>query len=138
MILSKGNRLYSIIFQKCPRCHEGDLYISKPYNLKKFDKMPEKCPVCNIRFEKEPGFFYGAMYVSYAIQVALFISVLVAFQILAPDVDILYYIIVTISLVVILLPLTYRISRAIWINFFFDYQPPVKETKDITMNDGER
>lgn len=140
MILNKGSRLYSILLQKCPHCHEADLFESTPYNLKKFDKMPEKCPVCKIRFEKEPGFFYGAMYLSYAMQVALFISVLVAFQVLAPDVDILYYILTTIGLVVALLPLTYRISRAIWINFFFNYEPNAslsREVSDVELENKE-
>jgi len=29
--------------------------------------MLERCPVCHLRFEREPGYFLGAMYISYAI-----------------------------------------------------------------------
>jgi len=29
--------------------------------------MHERCPVCNLKFEREPGYFLGAMYISYAI-----------------------------------------------------------------------
>ena len=29
--------------------------------------MHERCPVCDLRFEREPGYFLGAMYVSYAL-----------------------------------------------------------------------
>ena len=30
-------------------------------------KMFERCPVCDLRFEREPGYFMGAMYISYAL-----------------------------------------------------------------------
>lgn len=29
--------------------------------------MYEQCPVCGLRFEREPGYFLGAMYISYAL-----------------------------------------------------------------------
>ena len=32
-----------------------------------FPKMHERCPACDLMFEREPGYFLGAMYVSYAL-----------------------------------------------------------------------
>jgi len=29
--------------------------------------MHERCPTCGLKFEREPGYFLGAMYVSYAL-----------------------------------------------------------------------
>lgn len=29
--------------------------------------MHERCPVCDLKFEREPGYFLGAMYVSYGL-----------------------------------------------------------------------
>lgn len=119
-MINKGNRLYSILFQKCPECHEGDLFTNKAYS-KHFSKMPEKCSYCGFRFEPEPSFFTGAMYVSYALQVALFTTVYVALRVLFnPTMEV--YMITTIAAAILLLPLTLRLSRSIYINFFFGYK----------------
>lgn len=32
-------------------------------------KMFEQCPVCDLRFEREPGYFLGAMYISFVLGV---------------------------------------------------------------------
>jgi hypothetical protein len=29
--------------------------------------MHERCPVCELKFEREPGYFLGAMYISYGL-----------------------------------------------------------------------
>ena len=41
--------------------------------------MFERCPVCDLRFEREPGYFMGAMYISYVLGllvIAVFAAVL--------------------------------------------------------------
>lgn len=119
-MINKGDRLYSILFQKCPECHQGNLFVDKAYS-KHFAKMPEKCSHCGLRYEPEPSFFTGAMYVSYALQVALFTTVYVALRVLFnPVMEV--YMISTIAAAVLLLPVTLRLSRAIYINFFFSYK----------------
>ncbi len=52
---------------KCPRCQSGKIFKSSAVNLRKFTDMNADCPVCGLHFEIEPGFFWGAMYVSYTI-----------------------------------------------------------------------
>jgi len=51
---------------KCPRCHKGDIFI-KPLDILNPLDMPEKCTMCGQVTEPEPGFYYGAMFLSYAI-----------------------------------------------------------------------
>lgn len=51
---------------KCPRCREGDIFV-KPLNLKAPLDMPKNCKVCGQPTEPEPGFYYGAMFLSYII-----------------------------------------------------------------------
>ncbi len=51
---------------KCPRCREGDIFI-KPLNLSKPLDMPHSCSNCGQLTEPEPGFYYGAMFLSYII-----------------------------------------------------------------------
>ena len=116
----KGKRIYSILHHKCPRCHEGDLYCSGPYDLKYFSDMPEKCEHCGQRYFLEPSFYTGAMYVSYALQVALFTAVYLALRVLInPAAEV--YMAAMIGSAVLLLPVTLRLSRAIYINFFVSY-----------------
>ncbi|MBX2946419.1 MAG: DUF983 domain-containing protein [Cyclobacteriaceae bacterium] len=75
----------------------------------------------------EPSFYTGAMYVSYALQVALFTTVYVALRVLFnPSTEV--YIITTMALAVLLLPVTLRLSRAIYINFFYSYKREFDKT----------
>lgn len=119
----KGKRLYSIFNSKCPRCHEGDFYISKhPYQIKNFGKNYEKCSHCDFKFEKEPGFFYGAMYVSYALTVAFSVAIGVAIFVLFPTASYKVYMFSILLGLLFLMPLSYRLSRVIWMNFFTHYE----------------
>ncbi len=118
----KGTKLYSILGNKCPRCQEGDFFITKnPYNLKKFDKMHERCPVCNEKFDKEPGFFYGAMYVNYALTVALGVGWFILIYILY-GFDPMIYVISFSILLLLAVPWLFRTGRLVWINFFVKYK----------------
>ena len=63
------NVLAAIAKCKCPQCREGDVFSHPAYNLFKFSHMNERCPVCEVRLEPEPGFYQGAMYVSYGFSV---------------------------------------------------------------------
>jgi uncharacterized protein (DUF983 family) len=111
--------MYSILHHKCPRCHEGNLFTHGAYS-KNFSKMPERCGHCGLRYEQEPSFFSGAMYVSYALQVALFTTVYVALRVLFnPTTEVYIFSIITAA--VALFPVTLRLSRTIYINFFFSY-----------------
>jgi len=125
----KESKLYSIVKAKCPRCHQGDFYeTTNPYNLKKFDKMHKRCPICNQDFEREPGFYYGATYASYAMTVGygLIAFVICKFIFYIDEIHFLYFFPVTI---VLLAPLFFRTSRLIWINLFVKYDPNVGENK---------
>lgn len=83
--------------------------------------MPEKCSVCAQKYWPEPGFYYGAMYVSYALTIALSVSVFVAMIVLW-HFDVLWYLGLNAALILLLFPLIFRYSRAIWFNFFVSYR----------------
>lgn len=51
---------------KCPQCKKGDLY-KKPFQLSKPLDMHKKCEQCELDFEPEPGFYFGAFIISYGI-----------------------------------------------------------------------
>lgn len=113
--------LKNILSQRCPKCRKGHLFKSAAYNLKHFAEMPEKCQCCGQSYHLEPSFFYGALYVSYALQVALFTTVAVAITVLFPEASTSTYIISVAAAGLIIFPLIFRISRTIWIHFFVRY-----------------
>ncbi len=121
-LIKKGYKLYSILFLKCPKCHEEDLFKNRnPYNLSEIFEMPKECPNCGQKFEIEPGFYFGAMYVSYAVCVAYCVTIFVAYSILYPAFSLEFYLITAVGSMVLLTPVFFRLSRALWINFFVHY-----------------
>jgi uncharacterized protein (DUF983 family) len=114
----KGSKFYSILNNKCPIYHEGDVFSSNLLNIKKFDKMHENCSVCNHKYEIEPGFFIGAMYVSYGITVAISVATSVLAYLIYPKTLYYMYMVYIALAIIIFIPFTYRLSRLIWINMF--------------------
>lgn len=60
-----------IFCQRCPRCRRGKIFDGSMFFG--FPKMFERCPACGLRFEREAGYFLGAMYISYILGVALIV-----------------------------------------------------------------
>ncbi|MEZ5172952.1 MAG: DUF983 domain-containing protein [Bacteroidia bacterium] len=116
----RNTKLYSILNGKCPRCHDGDLFINKKaYKLENWDKMHSDCPSCGLHYEMEPGFFQGAMYVSYALGVALSVGVVIV-NVLFGFNPIYYFISNTLALL-LFAPLLFRWSRGLYLNIFIKY-----------------
>jgi uncharacterized protein (DUF983 family) len=120
----KESIYFSILNAKCPVCHKGDVYYSKQiYNIREFDKMHTNCSVCGHKYEIENGFFYGAMYVSYAITVAFSVAFFLLTHWFWPSPEYYNYIINIVVGIVVIAPITYRGSRLIWMNLFSKYNP---------------
>ena len=80
--------------------------------------MKKKCSICDLEFEIEPGFFQGAMYVSYVFSIAIITAVGIAFHILMEDPPLWGYIAATLFLLIIFLPFMFRYSRVIYLHLF--------------------
>jgi uncharacterized protein (DUF983 family) len=120
-MLKKGNKLYSILLGSCPKCHEESMYINKSaYNLTDTLKMQECCSNCNTKYKIEPSFFFGSMYVSYAVGIALSVATfIISYVFFNANAHITF-----ISIIVVLVmffPIILRLSRNIWINFFMNF-----------------
>jgi uncharacterized protein (DUF983 family) len=126
-MLKKGSKLYSILTGTCPKCQNESMYLDKnPLHLSKVLKMHEKCSHCGLKYQIEPSFFYGAMYVSYGLNVAIGIAVfIISYVLLNYDIKVSFISIVT-SLIV-LFPFVLRWSRNIYINMFISYNPTSKK-----------
>lgn len=119
-----------MLAQKCPRCREGDMYLSKnPFNIKELGKMHDKCPVCDQPFSLEPGFYFGATYVSYGITVAYMFSAFI-FNWLVIGAPIMTALPFVLGVFVVLTPMIFRLSRSFYIHFFVYYNP---EWKDLSI-----
>jgi len=128
--MKKGTKLYSVFHEKCPHCQEGEFFEGKSvFNLRMVGKVYPRCKVCNNTFHKEPGFYYGALYVAYGLGVGLFVSVIGIMYGLMNDPEPLDYVIVIAILMVILGPKIYKLSRIIWANLFFPYTGLAEEKK---------
>ncbi|MFN4083177.1 MAG: DUF983 domain-containing protein [Bacteroidia bacterium] len=113
------SKLLSVLKSKCPQCQSGKMFKYGAFDLKRFSQMHTNCPVCNLKFEIEPGFFWGAMYVSYAFSVSIMITIGGTILILSHgEADFWTYVIPIISAFLILSPVTYRMARVFMIHFF--------------------
>lgn len=120
-MLKKGNKLYSILTGSCPKCHQENMYLDKnPYHISKIFDMHERCSHCHTKYKIEPSFFYGAMYVSYAVGVAFAVAAFVISKLFIGASLINTFISIVVTLVVFM-PIIIRLSRNIWINFFIHY-----------------
>jgi uncharacterized protein (DUF983 family) len=53
-----------ILYQLCPRCRTGKIFYKSVWL---FPRMYERCPACGLKYEREAGYFLGAMYISYGL-----------------------------------------------------------------------
>ena len=111
----------AILQHTCPRCQSGKLFKTGTFN-KNFTQMHADCPVCGFHFEIEPGFFWGAMYVSYAITTAIMIIVGLSVLFIGNNPDSWVYLVCIIGSFFIAAPFTYRISRVLMLHLFSPIQ----------------
>ncbi len=138
-MINKGSKLYSVTHQKCPRCHEGDMFVHPTFSTK-FMEMHKTCPACEFDFVQEPSFYFGAMYFSYGIQVTVFaiIYILLRYTI---DPGMWTYLITMIAALILIIPLNFRWSRVAWINLFVAYDPIVSasvHSKTVTIDKSNK
>ena len=123
-LLSKGSKLYSILFNKCPKCHIGRFWATNnPFRNMLFSTKNtcQKCENCSLSYELEPGFWYGSMYVSYAISVTVMVIFWTLTNLFYPLINVLNEILIIVLAITLISPINYHISRLIWINFFIKY-----------------
>ena len=101
-----------IVSGKCPKCKSGKIFENKGnLFLLKEPKMHSHCTNCGYRFEKEPGYFIGSLYVSYALAVA---ELLTLFIIINPLFNSVYWILsIMITVLILLSFFNFRNSRTI-------------------------
>lgn len=130
----------AIVHAKCPRCRRGDMFANSMYGLHG-QVMLKTCEHCHLTYEREPGYFYVAMFVSYAMNVAGMIALAVAIHVLSGSENPWIYVIVILSVSVIMSPFNFRYSRVIllhWLTPGLHYQPKLSaDLPDGSIRDHE-
>lgn len=101
--------------QRCPRCLEGPVF-------RRFIFMNTACPACGLRFEREPGYFTGAMYVSYSLGIVTTAPLYFLFLYLHVNPGLILGI--TAAQLLVCIPLFFRYSRVLWMYLDMGFSPP--------------
>lgn len=120
-MLKKGLKINSILTGSCPRCQKESMYLDSNFlHITKLLKMHEKCSHCGLKYQMEPSFFYGAMYVSYGLNVAIgILAFIISFVLLKTTIT--QSLLAIFAALIILYPFVMRLSRSIYINMFVSY-----------------
>lgn len=129
-MFKKGDKFYSIVRGKCPRCNEGNFF-EHSFSLHpgKIIKIHKHCSHCNLKYMIEPSFFYGAMYVNYALTVAIIVASFLLFKVILNFSIANSFLSVGISSILIS-PFNLRLSRVLWIHMFIKYEQEYAKKND--------
>jgi len=119
------SQLSAAIQCKCPKCRKGDLFANKMYAFSS-QKMNKNCSHCGFTFEIEPGYFYVAMFVSYAFNVAEMLTLAVGTYILTGSHNPWLYCAILLGVAIVLSPFNFRYSRVVllyWLTPGIHYDP---------------
>lgn len=101
-----SSNVLGVLQQKCPRCRRGTIF-------RGLFTMHRACPSCGLEFEREQGYFLGAMYFSYALAVLIVLPV-IAVMVMSGFAAAPIYLTSTATLI-ILAPWLFRYSRVLWL-----------------------
>lgn len=94
---------------RCPRCGSGGLFNG-------WFRMVPECPRCRLRFEREPGYWTGALAVNIMATGGVFAIVFVTLVALTvPDVPVLPLLAVLVPIAVLAPIVFYPFSKTIWV-----------------------
>ena len=105
----------------CPHCRVGPFFLSHPYDLGKAGDLHDKCPECGRSNHMEPGFYYGAMYVSYGLGVGACLGLFLLLRGFFPMMPLYWVIAALAGFMVLSGPYLYALSKSIWANLFIPY-----------------
>jgi uncharacterized protein (DUF983 family) len=123
--------IYSTTANKCARCHKGKMFENNnPYSFKNGLTMKDSCSECDLKYEREPGFFYDSLYVSYALMSGIFIVWFLA-DLLWIHMEAISLAIIVLLSMLLLFPVIYRSARIVWLNFFIRFDNNYASKKQL-------
>jgi uncharacterized protein (DUF983 family) len=116
-INKKENLAINILQEKCPHCGQGHVF-QRQKSVFKMPVMNEKCSECDYKFDREPGYFLGAMYISYGIAVFLGILTYLFLHFAFPAMPLICTPISIVLVILFAARKNYKLSRVIYIHMF--------------------
>jgi uncharacterized protein (DUF983 family) len=110
---------------RCPRCNARTLFRS-------WFMMHERCAVCQLRFEREQGYFLGAMYVNYGFTVAIVISGYFLLEWLT-DVSLALQLGLWGGVSIVCPLVLFRHARGLWLGFDYIFNPAAEDPPEDDM-----
>lgn len=116
---------------RCPQCRRGALFRHGTYRIKFMD-MYTRCPACGLTFEIEPGFFWGAMYISYAVTIAISTISAILIYLVSQSANVWLYVGIIVGALIVLAPYNFRLSRALMLYLFspIHYDPSALQNSE--------
>jgi uncharacterized protein (DUF983 family) len=108
--ITRRQKCWALVRQRCPRCCQGKIYASGM-------KMHTRCPVCELLYDREPGYFMGSLYISYGISCIVLLLGLWVAHLIFPEIDLGWLILGLAVLYLPFVPLVTRYARVLWIYF---------------------
>ena len=119
----------SILLLKCPKCHKGEFLDKKPRLFWSWVRVKDSCDNCQSPFKIEPSFYYGSMYVAYALGVAVTGIIAALYYLVTSNFSVVRLFFLIVGVLLILNPYLNAWSKNIWANFFFSYDNKLAQTK---------
>lgn len=126
--MSKKSALRSVLEGRCPQCRQSRMFVYGAYHFK-FLNMYKTCSHCSLQYEREPGFFYGAMYISYGFSVGILLVTSALVYLIGSNPSINVYITSVIIMSVVLFPVNFRFARVLFLHIFSGMKYDPKKAK---------
>ena len=107
----------NILREKCPHCGEGHVYVQNR-NLLQLPVMNESCESCNYKFDREPGYFIGAMYLSYGLAVLEGIITFLICHFGFPQMETIWKPVLIMVVILLLGKKNFKLSRVVYMHIF--------------------
>ena len=103
--------LAAMLAGRCPRCHKGPIFrsiVRAPLTMNRI------CSVCGLTFEREPGYFLGAMYFSYTFGVILVVPVALVLAVVF-NLSLVAVLLIALVQTLLTMVMAFRYSRILWL-----------------------
>ena len=117
METKKQNIAVRILTEKCPHCGKGQIF-EKKNKVFEFPKMKERCDLCGYLYDREPGYFLGAMYLSYGLAVFQGILTFLICYFFFSQLPTLLVCFIIIGIIILFSMRNFRLSRVIYMYIF--------------------
>lgn len=123
------HKIISILRLKCPTCRKGAFLEKQPRPFWSWVRVKDQCPYCHTKFKIEPSFYYGSMYIAYALGVGVMGILSGIYFLVVSEINLLRLFFLIVGTLLVLNPYLNAWAKIIWANFFLSYDPKLTQSK---------